>query len=249
MMSGWQLMMFYGFLMFITFKIALWETQKEQPLKTKLAFTFLYVGMNPYNFYTKTSTPPNFYPGAVSFFFGITLFFLTISRFSDTLTGGILLFTAMFFILHFGLLDLNAQFWRMKNRNCQPLMNSPWRANSLSNFWGQRWNLPFRDAVHQFIFKPIQKKYGVKIATMTVFLYSGLIHEAAISLPAQGGYGGSLLYFLWQFAAISLQKRFNSLNNKFFTWFSIIIPIPVLFHLPFYNNVIIPLNQKLGGLL
>ena len=59
------------------------------------------------------------------------------------------------FFLHFGSFHLLSCFWRTVGVDAPPLMRNPWAATSVSEFWGQRWNLAFRDLTHRFLFRPL----------------------------------------------------------------------------------------------
>jgi hypothetical protein len=49
----------------------------------------------------------------------------------------------LIFLLHFGSFHLIALFWQAMGINAQPIMSNPLLSRSLSEFWGQRWNLGF----------------------------------------------------------------------------------------------------------
>ncbi|MCQ8812003.1 hypothetical protein NQU36_29410, partial [Escherichia coli] len=57
------------------------------------------------------------------------------------------------------------------------------------------------------IFKPLLLRFGAAGATMAVFVFSGFVHELAISVPARGGYGLPGGYFVLQGAATIFQRR------------------------------------------
>ncbi len=53
-------------------------------------------------------------------------------------------------------------------------MDHPLAAASLSDFWGCRWNIAFRDFVHRTIFLPLRRRgLAVPLAVMAVFLFFG----------------------------------------------------------------------------
>lgn len=243
---GWQLMLFYVGCMFFTFKLTSLLEAKKLEWSSVVLYTTSWVGMNYNEFEKKPQKPAIWKAGFVSLSIGITLLTLSILN-PVSLNRPLIVFIAMIFIFHFGLLDLNAQVWKYLGRDTKPIMNEPWKAKSLADFWGKRWNLAFRDAVHKCLFTPLKKRYGLKLGMLAVFTFSGILHEAVISVPAQGGYGGPMIYFLLQFLGVLTQKRSPQLNTLWFTWLILIAPLPLLFHTQFFINVFIPLTKAMGG--
>lgn len=154
----------------------------------------------------------------------------------------------MLFILHFGLFHILSCAWRSAGIDAQAIMNRPLSSRSIVEFWGQRWNLAFRDVAHAAVFRPLAHRWGYRPAIMGVFLFSGILHELAISLPAQGGYGLPTLYFLGQLTAVMInvsprRKRLalvHGWRNRMITIAIVVVPSPILFHPPFLKNVIVP---------
>lgn len=149
------------------------------------------------------------------------------------------------FLLHFGLFHLLSCLWRMLGRDAKPLMNWPVLARSLSEFWGRRWNTAFRDLTHRFLFAPLAARLGPKGAVAVGFLFSGIVHDAVISLPAGGGYGLPTLYFVIQGCGLLLERRVGS--SRLFTAAVLLAPAYWLFHPPFVLTVILPFLAVLGA--
>src|SRR5437867_3664498 len=83
---------------------------------------------------------------------------------------------------------LLALAWQRAGIHAQPLMRAPLLATSLADFWSTRWNTAFNTLAVEFAFRPLARRWGAAWATFSVFLISGLVHEAVISLPARGGF-------------------------------------------------------------
>lgn len=161
------------------------------------------------------------------------------------------------FVLHFGLLHVVSWVWRRAGVDAPPIMRAPIAADSLSDFWGGRWNKAFADAARRFLFRPTVRRLGAAGAGAFVFLISGLVHEVVISLPARGGWGGPTLYFLLQGAGMAVEKgamgRRLGLGAGLRGWLWMALctagPLPLLFHAPFVHRVIVPLFTDLNHLL
>lgn len=171
------------------------------------------------------------------------------------LRGWIGLF-GLIFLLHSGSFHLLALFWQMNGINAAPIMSSPILSKTLSEFWGKRWNLGFRQLAHEFIFKPLQKHTGASVAGLLVFVASGLIHDLVISVPARGGYGLPTAYFIVQglgvmFERSTLARRIGlqkGLLARIFTLVVTAAPAFWLFHPPFVHRVIIPFMRAIHAL-
>lgn len=159
-------------------------------------------------------------------------------------------------LLHFGTFHLLSLLWRSAGVNAQPIMVAPLSATSLAEFWGRRWNLGFRQLAYDLVFRPLHRKSGAVTASFLVFVVSGLIHEAVISLPARAGYGLPTMYFIIQGGGVMLER--SSLGNKLglqrgvrgWLYMAAFTAGPAfwLFHPPFVRNVILPFMQAIHAL-
>lgn len=150
------------------------------------------------------------------------------------------------FVLHFGLFHLLSCGWRAAGVEAKPLMRWPVLARSLSDFWGRRWNTAFRDLTHRFLFRPLAPLVGGRGAVAVGFLVSGLVHDAVISVPAGGGYGGPTLFFLLQGAGLLLERAVPAVRGRLFTAVVLLLPAPLLFHRPFVVDVVVPFLSAFG---
>jgi alginate O-acetyltransferase complex protein AlgI len=133
-------------------------------------------------------------------------------------------------------------------------MNAPLLADSVSDFWGRRWNTAFRDLTHRFLFRPLTVRFGPRTALVAGFVFSGLVHELAISVPADGGYGGPTVFFCLLAAALFVERsrlgRWLGLGHGWRGWLFaalvLVAPAGLLFHPPFIRNVVLPFLSVLG---
>jgi len=159
-------------------------------------------------------------------------------------------------VLHFGSFHVVALMWQRLGVDARPIMSAPLRSTSLSEFWGRRWNLGFRQLSYDFIFRPLQRTQGAWAATMLVFLASGVVHDLVISVPARGGYGLPTLYFLAQGAGVALERsragRRLGLASGKRGWLLMIAfvagPVFWLFHPLFVLRVVIPFMKAVRAL-
>ena len=162
----------------------------------------------------------------------------------------------LIFLGHFGLLELLSCLWRARGIHARPLMDNPWQAANLSDFWGRRWNTAFRDLAYRLVLLPVTRRFGSTAAMTAVFLFSGFIHDFVISTSSRGGYGLPTLYFLIQGAATLLQRTAAARRLGFdagwhgwtVTMLVVFAPAGLLFNGPWRNNVILPLMKAIGAL-
>jgi len=127
-------------------------------------------------------------------------------------------------------------------------MDWPILSQSVSEFWGRRWNRPFRDGTHQFVFRPLVGHWGLPLVSLLAFLFSGCLHELVVTVPARGGWGGPSLYFLIQGLALLAERsplgRQLGLGRGGTGWLYaaalIVLPVSWLFPRAFIVGVMVP---------
>ena len=160
------------------------------------------------------------------------------------------------FLLHFGAFHLISCAWRTAGVNARPLMDWPVRSTSLAEFWGRRWNTAFRDLAHRFLFRPLAARLGPRAGLAAGFLFSGLVHDLVISVPAGGGYGWPTLYFVTQGVGLLIErsrvgKRMGLGSGWWGRAFAAVVvagPAYGLFHPPFVRNVVVPFLAAIGAM-
>jgi hypothetical protein len=161
-----------------------------------------------------------------------------------------LLLTGLALMVFFGVFNVLAGLWRLAGVDCRRLFRAPLAAGSLSEFWGQRWNLAFSEMVALGIYRPLSGVLGRKAATMGAFLFSGVVHELAVSLPVLAGFGLPLAYFALHGGLVLFERRREALRLPVSGWGWpahawtlgwLALPLPALFHPWFLRGAVWPL--------
>jgi hypothetical protein len=151
-------------------------------------------------------------------------------------------------LLHFGVCHVLAGAWRLAGVPCEPLFRDPLQSESLSEFWGRRWNLAFSELTASVVYKPLATRIGRGAALGASFLWSGLLHEMAISVPVRAGFGLPTLYFVLHGALVSLERALARAGRpmvgrggRLWTLFWLVAPLPLLAHAAFVSGIVTPL--------
>lgn len=162
----------------------------------------------------------------------------------------IILLAGFSLLLHFGVLGISAGTWRLRGVNTYVLFKSPAKSTSLTEFWGKRWNLAFSEMTSITIFRPLRNRVGAAAAVMIAFIFSGILHEIALSGPVNTGYGLPTLYFVIQGSMVLVEKALvhrkavflqNFVYARAWTLFWVMVPMPLLFHEQFIKQVLWPM--------
>ncbi|REK27147.1 MAG: hypothetical protein DWQ42_07525 [Planctomycetota bacterium] len=161
-----------------------------------------------------------------------------------------LLLVGFSLVVHFGLFDLLAALMRRLGAAVRKLFVAPLWSTSLTEFWGRRWNLAFSEMTAAAVYRPLRRVAGSPIAGTAAFLFSGLLHELAISVPVRAGFGLPLLYFAFHAAAMRLESRWSAggspvdriaWRGRVWTAAWLLVPLPLLFHVWFLEGCVWPL--------
>jgi alginate O-acetyltransferase complex protein AlgI len=257
----WVFMWLMAFAIFfgckwLTFSSARWAAANPSLFRS-LGYLFAWPGMDAKTFLRRSQSRPARLAGSAP---TITAGFKTILgllllwavrqsvHVAPLLTGWLAMLGLVLF-LHFGLFALLASFWRNIGVEAKLVMRAPLRSTSLAEFWSERWNTAFNTLAHTVAFRPLARRWGTAAAMIGVFLISGLVHEAVISLPARGGYGLPTAYFLLQGGGVLIERSVigrslglgQGVYGWLFTFAFTAIPAFWLFHPPFVFNVILPM--------
>ena len=124
--------------------------------------------------------------------------------------------------------------WLPSGRLLPALHDDPWRARGVTDFWGRRWNLWFRDWFRYAIFTRLRRR--PRLALVLVFAISGLMHEWVLNVPlycvsGRNLFGTMMVYFLLQAAGVLFERRclksFPRAKILLF-WLIVVIPSPLV---------------------
>jgi|HubBroStandDraft_6_1064221.scaffolds.fasta_scaffold00311_20 hypothetical protein len=264
-MLAWEFMWLLSAAIFLRFKWETWfrahEARRRASVERNLGYLFLWPGMDAPKFLATVpavSRPQSreWLAALAKTALGISLIVFVARRPPSTngLLAGWLGMLGIVLFLHFGLFHLASLIWRRAGVDAQPIMRSPLSSVSLSEFWGKRWNLGFRQLTHTLIYQPLLLRAGPSIAILSAFAVSGIIHDLVISFPAHGGYGFPTAYFLLQGFAVLLEKspigRRLGIGRGHRGWLFVLIcagaPAFWLFHPLFISTVMLPFFAYLG---
>ena len=155
-------------------------------------------------------------------------------------------------ILHFGILNISTGALRFFGVNVSALFKTPIKSKSLQEFWSKRWNLAFVELTTIAVLRPVKKHFGDKAGFWTSYVFSGLLHELAISLPVKSGYGKPFLFFIIQAILIMgvekhlLKPHTGPLFRLLWLMACLFLPIFILFHKQFILQIVLPLVDYLS---
>jgi alginate O-acetyltransferase complex protein AlgI len=223
------------------------------------AFALGWFGMRPLLFETLPSVPlPSrkiFIKGVGAMLLGVVC--LSISRAIEFTClhsfANLMVLIGLSLVLHFGLLNLCTAGWRFMGVEVKELFRAPYKSKSIKEFWGKRWNLAFSEMTALIIYKPLKEKYPSVVAMLAAFLFSGLLHEIAISFPVHSGYGLPMLYFVIHAGVMIMEDKSSSIKKLLTNQWAahiwvlgwIIGPLPFLFHTNFIEQVLKPIRNSL----
>lgn len=213
-----------------------------------LAFALLWVGMNPRAFAEPAGRPLQgagglVVRGLVRMAIGATLIAAARAVGPERRVAGLLLMMCgLGLLFHFGLFSVVAGVWRRRGVACDAICRAPALSRSLSEFWGRRWNLAFSEMCSIGLYRPLSPVVGRTGAMLAVFLFSGALHEVAISLPVRSGFGLPTLYFALHGALMWIERaRGWTSPGPVWTLVWVLAPTPLLFHPAFLDGVVVPL--------
>ncbi len=164
----------------------------------------------------------------------------------------LLMFVGFSLVVHFGIINLMAGVWRRVGADCRSMFRAPLASFSLREFWGRRWNIGFSEMTALGVYRPLRTRLGTQGATFIGFVFSGMLHELAITVPVMECLGLPLCYFALHGCAMLAETRLERRGIVFRDhpvlariWTSgwMVLPLPLLFPVPFLREVLWPMIE------
>ena len=263
-LQPWVFMWLLAAAIFAECKAVSWSAARDiarrAGWKRNAAYLFLWPGMNAQEFLDSTacvSKPlaSEWLAALTKTLLGAACIWLGVRRTPHALLAAWVGMLGLILLLHFGFFHVLSLAWRTAGIAAPPIMQKPLRSESLSEFWGKRWNLGYRQLSHDWVFVPLKKAAGLAAAMIGAFLVSGLIHDFVISLPAHAGYGLPTAYFLLQGIGVMAEHTKlgirAGLGHGFTGWLWTLFftagPAFWLFHPWFATRVMLPSLRAIGA--
>jgi alginate O-acetyltransferase complex protein AlgI len=263
-LPDWARMWLIAISLYGGFKWLTWQRTRRRHSPTflqSLAYLVLYPGMNAVRFLagTKAERPSSgdWLRALRNVIAGAALVWLVAAWFTSwrPWTTAWIGMVGIVLVLHFGVFDVMALAWQRAGVDAVPIMQRPATASSLADFWGKRWNTAFRDLAYQVVYQPLARRFGTRGAMAAVFVFSGLLHDLVISVPARAGYGLPTFYFILQAIGVEIERsaagRRWRLRGGVRGWayaaMFVLAPVKLLFHPAFLRHVVIPFLNVIGG--
>jgi alginate O-acetyltransferase complex protein AlgI len=226
------------------------------PYRRVLTFALAGPAMDPSPFFAPPGRARTARPlarrGGVALFAGATLFALARAASARWPTSALWMVVVAFsLVVHFGALSLLTAAWQNRGIAANVSFEARWRPTTLGAFWGRSWNPAFTAMTAAAAYRPVARHYGRTAGLGAAFLFSGLLHELAISVPVRAGFGLPLAYFLLQGALVTLERavvaRWLARHpgiGRAWTLAWLLVPLPMLFHRPFLEGIVQPLVRR-----
>ena len=230
-----------GLLFFVKVAALVWQWSEGRVIKSKVGFVlflFAWPGVLIDGFEDRSepvdSTGRRFLESWVTMMagFGLLVTAAIVGR-GQSLAMNYLALVSVLLIVHLGFVEVWTDGLRLSGFQPKTLFDRPFKSKSLREFWGQRWNLAFVDMNKLFVLAPFKGKAPRVVLIFAIFLFSGVLHELAISYPDGVSWGLPLSYFALQGLGVLFERKLKF--PRVLVWLWVIAPVPLLFTPAFMN--------------
>lgn len=150
----------------------------------------------------------------------------------------LVMFLPMSLGFHFGALRVLKGVLRRAGFPVRTLFPNLLKAKGVGDFWSRRWNVGYSQMMQRVVGRPVGNRLGRDAGILAVFLVSGLLHEVAITVPVNSGYGLPSAYFLVHGLVVLLEGKFGKSLGKVRALLLVGAPLGLLFPPEFQSEVI-----------
>lgn len=160
----------------------------------------------------------------------------------------LLMFVPMSLAFHFGILRLLKTALRVAGYPARTLFPNVLEAQGLGDFWSRRWNVGYSHMMQRLVGRPVSSVAGESAGIFAVFIGSGILHELAITLPVQAGYGLPTLFFTGHGLLTVLERTWGRPLGRIPALLAVALPLGVLFPAEFQSEVIVEILSWFDGI-
>ncbi len=150
----------------------------------------------------------------------------------------LVMFLPMSLGFHFGALRVLKGGLRRAGFPVRTLFPNVLKAKGVGDFWSRRWNVGYSQMMQRLVGRPVEKGMGREAGIFAVFFVSGMMHEIAITVPVNSGYGLPTAYFSVHGLFVLLEGRFGKSLGKVRALLLVAAPLGFLFPPEFQTEVI-----------
>ena len=215
-----------------------WASGRSLPFLRYLVFSFAWFGMDPGTFQVRREGLS--WKGDLGW--GIVL--MIVGTLGAWLVWAMewrqifVMFLPMSLGFHFGALRVLKASLRAAGFPVRTLFPNLLEAQGIGDFWSKRWNVGYSQMMQRVLGRPIEEKFGASAGIMAVFVASGLLHELAITLPVQAGYGLPTAYFVVHGVLTLVERARGRAFGRVFALLAVMLPLGMLFPKAFQEEVI-----------
>lgn len=215
-----------------------WSTHQRLTITRYLIFALLWFGMDPDSFVKRRAHlgwKRDLSVGVILMIIGTVIAWLV---WKLEWRQVFLMFLPMSIGFHFGALRVLKAIHRCWGFPVRTLFPNPLATTGIMDFWSKRWNVGYSQMMQRVVGRPLAARFGANIGTLAIFIFSGVLHEIAITLPCQSHFGWPTLYFTLHGLLHLTEKTFRFRFGKIPTLMAVILPMPLLFPPAFQIEVI-----------
>lgn len=223
-----------------------WAGKQRLTLLRYCVFCFLWFGMDPGSFRSRRvglSWKPDVQLGLLLMLVGALWSWLVWWMEWHLL---LMVFLPMSLGFHFGALRVLKGCLRAMGFPVRTLFPNVLNTQGLGDFWSRRWNVGYSQMMQRVVGRPVSSFAGESTGVFAVFLVSGVLHDLAITLPVQSGFGLPTLYFTLHGMLVVIERKLGRSFGRTLALLAVVLPLGLLFPPVFQNEVLLKCLSVFG---